>query len=117
MRRMVKSVSRIGLALFLAVHAAPAMSAENQPVGEGLPAASGVSDEELDTERGGEIVPVSDATLTATLEDNTITGSVTGTNSVGGDAFTGANGFFTVIQNSGNQVIIQDSTIINVTVE
>jgi hypothetical protein len=107
----------IGIALLIIAGAASGASSEENPLGESFPTASSVSDAELEAQRGGEIVPISDATLTATLGENTITGSITGTNSVGGSAFTGANGFFTVIQNSGNQVIIQDSTIINLTVE
>jgi len=38
----------------------------------------------------------------------------TGYNSVSGSAFAGANGFSTVIQNSGNQVLIQNDLIVNV---
>ena len=37
----------------------------------------------------------------------------TGYNSVSGSAFVGANGFSTVIQNSGNQVLIQNDLIVN----
>ncbi len=107
----------IGLALFAAVASAPWAFAEDQAVPAPPLIASGVPDDELDAQRGGDVIPVSEATLNATLDDNTITSSVTGTNSVDGGSFAGASGFFTVIQNTGNQVIIQDSTIVNVTVE
>ena len=115
--RGLKVLTGLGLTFFAIVAAAPSASAEDRPVGESSATVSGISDDELDAQRGGEIVPISEATLTATLEENTITGSITGTNSVSGSAFSGASGFVTVIQNSGNQVIIQDSTIINLTVE
>lgn len=107
----------IGVACFATVQAVLPASAEDRPVGTSSPIAPGVSEGELDAERGGDIIPISEATLEATLDNNTITSSVTGNNSVGGSAFTGASGLFTVIQNSGNQVIIQDSTIVNLTVE
>ena len=107
----------IGAALLTIAMAAPNAFTADRPVSESSSPLSGISDDELDTQRGGEIVPISSATLNATLEENTITGSITGTNSVSGSAFSGASGFVTVIQNSGNQVIIQDSTIINLTVE
>ena len=38
----------------------------------------------------------------------------TGYNSVTGNAFAGSNGFATIIQNSGNQVLIQNDLIVNV---
>lgn len=38
----------------------------------------------------------------------------TGFNTISGSAFSGSNGFPTVIQNSGNQVLIQNDLIVNV---
>ena len=38
----------------------------------------------------------------------------TGNNSVNGNAFNGASGFPTVIQNTGNQVLIQNELVVNV---
>jgi len=47
-------------------------------------------------------------------EGNTITGSsITGYNSISNGAFTNMNGFATVIQNSGNQVLIQNDLTVN----
>ncbi len=57
---------------------------------------------------------ISDPNQNALLEDNLLLGSVTGGNLIDRGAFSSANGFTTVIQNSGNQVIIQESTLINV---
>jgi hypothetical protein len=46
-----------------------------------------------------------------------VNNSMTGDNSVGGGSFAGSRGFPTVIQNTGNGVLIQNATIINVTVK
>jgi len=40
-----------------------------------------------------------------------------GANSIGDNAFSNASGFLTVIQNSGNQVLIQNDLIMNLTVK
>ena len=42
---------------------------------------------------------------------------MTGGNSIHGDAFSGMNGIATVIQNSGNQVLIQNATVVDVIVK
>jgi hypothetical protein len=62
---------------------------------------------------------VTSASTTGTQDSNNLQvgrdGSLTtGNNSVSGGAFIGANGFATVIQNSGNQVLIQNDLIVNV---
>ncbi|HWS16162.1 MAG TPA: hypothetical protein VN450_08245 [Candidatus Methylomirabilis sp.] len=41
----------------------------------------------------------------------------TGGNSIGGSAFSNMNGIATVIQNSGNQVLIQNATVVDVIVK
>ena len=54
----------------------------------------------------------------AKQEGNFIYGwTKTGNNSISDHAFDNMNGFATVIQNSGNQVLIQNDTIVNVTVK
>lgn len=52
----------------------------------------------------------------AVLTDNEIGTAYTGDNTVSHGAFSDVHGITSVIQNSGNHVIIQDSTILNVTV-
>lgn len=52
----------------------------------------------------------------AVLEHNALSAGITGNNSLADSAFSGASGVVTVIQNTGNQVIIQDTTMINVIV-
>ena len=51
----------------------------------------------------------------ANVSDNLLSGTVvTGDNSISDNAFGNMSGVATVIQNTGNQVVIQDSTQINI---
>lgn len=76
--------------------------------------------EELDQTRGlGGIVDVdvtNNANLAAELTDNKVSDSVTGYNIIDQGSFHDASGVFSIIQNTGNNVIIQDSTIITITI-
>jgi hypothetical protein len=74
--------------------------------------------QELDKIRGqGGVMDITNvANLEAILADNDASNSVTGSNSINGGSFTHASGVFSIIQNTGNNVIIQDSTIITVTI-
>ena len=54
---------------------------------------------------------------TATLNGNQALNNVTGDNYMGGGAFAGANGFPVAVQNSGNNVIVQNAFIINLDVK
>lgn len=49
----------------------------------------------------------------ATISQTSTTNVGTGTNAIADGAFTNSNGFPMVIQNTGNNVIIQNSTILN----
>ena len=51
------------------------------------------------------------------VQGNIATGNTTGNNSISDNAFAGAAGFATAIQNTGNNVLIQNSTIINVSLD
>ena len=53
-------------------------------------------------------------TLNGTVSNTSTTDVATGFNEIGGGAFANAAGFPMVIQNSGNSVLIQNATIINV---
>ncbi len=53
-------------------------------------------------------------TLTGSVDHNTDNQVVTGSNLIDGNAFSGAAGVPMVIQNSGNNVLIQNATIVNV---
>ena len=56
-------------------------------------------------------------TVNGTVNDVTVLNNITGDNNINGGAFSGAQGFPMVIQNSGNGVLIQNATILNVTIE
>lgn len=78
-----------------------------------------VSADELEKARGREgfdITAINNMNVQATLTGNAANNNVTGMNIIDHGAFTEASGMFSVIQNSGNNVIIQDSTIVNVTI-
>ncbi len=86
-----------------------AASADKSDVAFGV----AVPDTDLANNRGGYTVQTSTNNLTATLDQNQALSNVTGNNSVSSGAFAGTSGFATVVQNSGNNVIIQNSTILN----
>jgi hypothetical protein len=53
-------------------------------------------------------------TLNGTVANNTVDHVLTGSNAIGNGAFNGAAGVPMVIQNTGNGVLIQNATILNV---
>jgi len=78
-----------------------------------------VLSEDLDNQRGQggvDILTLNRQNVTALLKDNTATNNINGFNIIDNGSFAGASGMISVIQNSGNNVIIQDSTVFNVTV-
>lgn len=107
-------MSVLGLCLGMA-HAGspekPAMTSWGKP----LPAA------QLDAQRGGtDLGPqliINRNDLKAKLYDNVAVDNVTGNNSINGNAFAGASGLPIVMQNSGNNVIMQNATILNLTMK
>ncbi len=75
--------------------------------------------EELENARGREgidITTLNNQNIRGILTDNTATNNTSGLNIIDHGSFAGAGGMFSVIQNSGNNVLIQDSTVINVTI-
>ncbi|MGC1550972.1 MAG: hypothetical protein WA777_20805 [Rhodanobacter sp.] len=52
--------------------------------------------------------------ITGAVTGNSATQVVTGTNSISTNSFSGASGLPTVIQNTGNNVLIQNGVIVNV---
>ncbi|WP_231383626.1 hypothetical protein [Methylobacter luteus] len=74
--------------------------------------------DELDDERGKEGVDymtLNNMNVRATLSGDA-NNNVTGFNIIDHGAFTDAAGMVSVIQNTGNNVLIQDATIVNVTI-
>lgn len=108
-----------GMALFiLALTGVPAVwGAEGAHPGFGD--ATPLAETELAELRGGEGIPVmvGDLGQEAGVSGNTVSGSTNGENMVNGEAFAGSGGFAVLIQNSGNHVVIQNSTIVNLTIE
>lgn len=75
---------------------------------------------ELDGERAQGVTEwftINDSEMDAKMSGNIVTGTTNGNNTVSNDSFSNSSGFATVIQNSGNHVIIQNSTIVNLTLE
>ncbi len=93
--------------------AAPPAATQQTPAGFG---AAAVPDSELSNFRGGaSITNIND--LNGTLYNNNALDSVTGNNFVTDGALAGSSGFSTLIQNSGNNVLIQNATILNLQVQ
>jgi hypothetical protein len=81
-----------------------------------------LSEEALSEQRGEGTVVIDDISITEADMDavsvgNSVMNSVTGGNYISGTAFNGASGMFDTIQNSGNNVLIQKATIVNITLE
>lgn len=72
-----------------------------------------VSAETLDRYSGGTNVR-NNQNLTGTVTNNSATRDVSGSNAIGSNSFSGASGLPTVIQNTGNNVLIQNGVIVNV---
>lgn len=69
-------------------------------------------DAQLDQLRGRQTV-FNRNDINGQLHDNEAVSNVTGNNYVTDGSFSGMSGFSTVIQNSGNNVLIQNATILN----
>lgn len=79
---------------------------------------------ELSASRAGKDIPadtgaqlqLNENDLNAVFTGNVATGNHTGQNSIEQGAFQDASGFVTAIQNTGNNVLIQNATIVNVSI-
>lgn len=69
--------------------------------------------EQLTNLRGGTDTMTAQATLGATVANNTAVNVVSGNNTIDGGAFANMSGLPMVIQNSGANVLIQNATVIN----
>ena len=87
---------------------AKARQASGSLLGEALPSG------QLDEARGGSDTVVSEAQLAGTASGNSASQVDTGANSIATGSFAGAVGLPVVIQNTGANVLIQHSTIVNV---
>src|SRR3990172_2555766 len=76
-------------------------------------------DQSTNIDVGGVDIHLIDAKVDGNLagENSSFDGSITGANYIDGGAFSNARGIATVIQNSGNQVLIQSQTVLDVTMK
>lgn len=91
--------------------AAPAPQEPPSPALAGM--GPSIAAENLDQYRGGTAI-TSEAVSNGLLQDATATNVATGNNSIANGAFANSFGLPIVIQNSGANVLIQNSTIVNV---
>jgi hypothetical protein len=69
----------------------------------------------LDAERGGDDTRVDNIIhVTGDVTNNSATDVVTGANNIQDGSFNDARGIFSVVQNTGANVLIQSATIVNV---
>lgn len=73
-----------------------------------------VGSAKLETLRGGESRVDNEVVIDGTVSDNVAEDLVTGSNAITGDAFSNTSGISTVIQNTGNNVLIQNGMVVNV---
>lgn len=106
--------AHIGIAALLLNTATPPALANEEVKPDTVTLGTAIPDAQLSENRGGYTLELNTNSLSATLNDNTATNNVTGSNYINGGAFSGASGLPTVIQNSGNNVLIQNATILNV---
>jgi len=71
----------------------------------------------LEQSRGGSELNLYDIKSDGVVRDNQAYNLSTGSNYIAGGSFAGASGFATAVQNSGNNVLIQNATIINLQVQ
>jgi hypothetical protein len=102
--------------VFTALASAYAADSPEPPTLDDAAASNAVMDDELNGQSGG-YASTTTVTQTGTVTGNTLTNSTTGSNEIGAGSFLGLSGVATVIQNTGNQVLIQTSTVVNVSVK
>lgn len=91
-----------------------------RPASGGLDFGPPVSGEILDSLSGGQSFTIdtidllmNNMDLKADMQGNLLNSATTGINRISDEAFTHASGISTVVQNSGNQVIINNALILN----
>lgn len=100
------------------------VAAADVPVSlDGLLGEAGVlTADELDEQRARAMlevdrIQINEQELTGVVTDNVAINTVNGHNTISGEAFSGSAGFVNSIQNTGNNVLIQSATIVNIAVE
>ncbi len=101
--------------LALALHGAPIQTAS----ADTLSLTGAVDSEILETQRARQDIgtwQLSHANTIAHMDNTSVEGGYSGDNLLGAGALSDINGIATVIQNSGHNVIIQESMILNINV-
>jgi hypothetical protein len=102
----------IALITGLSTPLARAESGLDNPAASSAFGTSAMTDDALSNQRGMALVN-NTSDLNGNLYDNNASDVVTGNNLVSSGSLANNNGFNTVIQNSGNNVLIQNSLILN----
>lgn len=102
----------LGFTVLLAGHIALAGANDNVSVALGETLGSKLPASTLSQQRGGELI-VNHVDEQAKLTDNRAINNATGGNFITDSAFHGASGLPVAVQNTGNNVIIQNSFILN----
>jgi hypothetical protein len=116
-------IKRYLLIVFAILMSQQVVKADDTASQEGLflPQADAVLLEELDNERGrggltADVIALTKSNVGATMRNSFATDNVSGANYIENGSITGNSGITDVIQNSGNNVIIQNSTTLTVTI-
>lgn len=109
-KRLVVAFS---IAMFGTLHGVGALSADLTPRETADLSSTQLNDQALESSRGGTLV-LNDMKLDGIVSDNVAADIVTGSNIVTNGSFAGASGMPTLIQNTGNNVLIQNATIVNI---
>lgn len=109
--------SLLAAAVFVGVAAAAcaAQAAEQHSSASPFGGAA-ITDDAMSQLRGGDPGPVQISDQNANSAGNTCAGCVSGANGVEASSFAHATGIFTVIQNSGNNALLQNTTQVNVSI-
>jgi hypothetical protein len=107
--------SLLAAAAFACVAAAAYGAQAAQPHSAANPFGAAMTDDAMAQLRGGDS-PVQISDQNAASSGNTCVVCVSGGNNVGLSSFAGATGVFTVIQNSGNNALLQNTTQVNVSI-
>lgn len=116
------------LTVLLMLCSAPLLADDEEAIAEtddalsAFESSAAITDDELNAHRAKEELHVDQVTVNdqeqdGYLIDNVAEDNVTGENRITDGSFTNASGFFSTVQNTGNNVLIQHSTVINVDVE
>ena len=110
---------RTTIAAVVLAAATPVAFSEEAPDETSLPIRSEglfqkqLSEAALADQRGGAALVANDLVSKGTVSDNVAANLTTGTNTITEGSFSNAAGLPMVIQNSGNNVLIQNNTILN----